>query len=55
MLVVAALATIGCDRVTKQVATATRAGTSGRSFLSDTVRLEYGENMGGFLSLGARA
>jgi signal peptidase II len=52
VLIVAALATIGCDRVTKQVATATLAGTPGRSFLSDTVRLEYVENTGGFLSLG---
>jgi signal peptidase II len=53
VLIVAAVATIGCDRVTKQVATATLAGTAGRSFLADTVRLEYAENAGGFLSLGA--
>ena len=53
VLIVAALATIGCDHVTKQVATATLAGTPGRSFLLDTVRLEYVENTGGFLSLGA--
>ena len=53
VLLVAAVATIGCDRVTKQVATATLAGTPGRSFLADTVRLEYVENTGGFLSLGA--
>jgi signal peptidase II len=53
VLIVAGVATIGCDRVTKQVATATLAGTPGRSFLADTVRLEYVENTGGFLSLGA--
>ena len=45
--------TIGCDRVTKHVASTTLAGMPGRSFLADTVRLEYVENTGGFLSLGA--
>jgi signal peptidase II len=45
--------TIGCDRVTKQVAMATLAGAPARSFLADTVRLAYVENAGGFLSLGA--
>jgi signal peptidase II len=46
-------ATIGCDRVTKHVATDTLAGTAPKSFLADTVRLTYAENAGGFLSLGA--
>jgi signal peptidase II len=46
-------ATIGCDRVTKHVAATMLAGTPGRSFLADMVRLEYVENTGGFLSLGA--
>ena len=46
-------ATIGCDRVTKHVAATTLAGTPGRSFLADMVRLEYVENTGGFLGLGA--
>jgi signal peptidase II len=53
VLVVGIAATIGCDRVTKHVAAMTLAGTSGRSYLADTVRLEYVENPGGFLSLGA--
>ena len=52
-LVLVIAATIGCDRVTKQVAVATLAEAPGRSFLADTVRLEYVENAGGFLSLGA--
>jgi signal peptidase II len=52
-LLIAIVATIGCDRVTKHVAATTLAGTPGRSFLADTVRLEYVENTGGFLSLGA--
>ena len=48
------VATIGCDRATKHMAATTLAGTPMRSFLADTVRLEYAENPGGFLSLGAR-
>ena len=52
-LVVAVVATIGCDRVTKHVATISLAGDPGRSYLADTIRLEYAENEGGFLSLGA--
>jgi signal peptidase II len=52
-LMVAVLGTIGCDRVTKHVATATLAGMPTRSYLAGTVRLGYVENVGGFLSLGA--
>ena len=46
-------ATIGCDRVTKHMAASTLSGTQSRSFLADTVRLEYVENPGAFLGLGA--
>jgi signal peptidase II len=46
-------ATIGCDRVTKHVAATTLAESSSRSFLADTFRLEYAENTGAFLGLGA--
>ena len=53
LLLLAIGATIGCDRVTKQVAATTLAGTPGRSFLADTFRLEYVENKGAFLGLGA--
>ena len=53
LLIVAALGTIGCDRVTKDAASAYLAGTPDRSFLSDTIRVGYTENTGGFLSLGA--
>jgi signal peptidase II len=49
----AVVVTIGCDRVTKHVATATLAGMPGRSYLADTVRIGYAENAGGFLSIGA--
>jgi len=45
--------TIGCDRVTKQLATENLAGEPTRSFLADTFRLTYAQNLGGFLSLGA--
>lgn len=53
LVVVAIVATIGCDRVTKHAAGALLAGQSGHSYLADTVRLGYAENPGGFLSLGA--
>ncbi len=53
MLVLAVLGTIGCDRVTKHIATTTLSGTPGRSYLADTVWVGYVENRGGFLSLGA--
>ena len=46
-------ATIGCDRVTKQVAATTLLEGPSRSFLADTFRLEYVETTGGFLGLGA--
>jgi len=43
-LLVLVLTTIGCDRVTKQMARGALAGGASRSYLSDTVRLEYAEN-----------
>ena len=45
--------TIGCDRVTKQLATENLAGEPAHSYFADTFRLTYAENVGGFLSLGA--
>ena len=53
VLILAVLATIGCDRVTKHLAAGALAGTPGRSYLGDTVWLGYVENRGGFLSVGA--
>ena len=47
------VATVGCDRVTKHFATVNLSGSPHRSFLADTVRLQYAENSGAFLSLGA--
>jgi len=46
-------ATIGCDRVTKHLATAALSEAPAQSFLMDTVRLQYTENAGAFLGLGA--
>ena len=40
LLILAAVATIGCDRVTKRVAMEALAGMPGRSYLADTVRLQ---------------
>jgi signal peptidase II len=53
VLLAAMAGTIGCDRVTKHVATATLAGGADHSWLGDTVRLTYAENPGAFLGLGA--
>jgi signal peptidase II len=52
-LLTAIVAMIGCDRATKQMAAIALAGTPRLSFLADTVRIEYAENPGGFLSAGA--
>jgi signal peptidase II len=46
-------ATIGCDRMTKDLAVSSLVGAPGRSYLSGLVRFEYAENRGGFLGLGA--
>ena len=53
VLFIAIGATIGCDRMTKHVAATTLAEGPSRSFLADTLRLEYAENTGAFLNLGA--
>jgi signal peptidase II len=53
VLVMAIGATIGCDRLTKQVAETKLTGMPRQSFFGDAIRLEYVENTGAFLSLGA--
>ena len=53
LLCVLLTATAGCDRVTKHFAMTTLAGGPSHSYLGDTVRLDYYENPGGFLSAGA--
>ena len=47
------LATLGCDHATKRAAAAALKGEPARSFLGGTVRLQYAENAGAFLGLGA--
>ncbi|MEN6494132.1 MAG: signal peptidase II [Thermoguttaceae bacterium] len=44
---------VGCDQVTKQIATETLCGRPAQAYLANVVRLEYALNPGGFLSLGA--
>lgn len=53
MLCLLLAATAGCDRVTKHYAVTTLAGNPGQSYLGDTIRLDYHENAGGFLSTGS--
>lgn len=45
---------VGCDQTTKRVAEQTLKGAPVRSMLGDTVRLQYIQNTGAFLGLGAR-
>ena len=52
LVALALAAVIGCDRATKSLAEATLADGERRSFLADTVRLQYVENRGAFLGLG---
>lgn len=47
------VATAGCDQVTKRYALTELAGAPDQSFLGDTLRLQYHENPGAFLSFGA--
>ena len=44
---------IGCDQAAKSIATRTLHDSAPRSFLADTIRLNYAQNSGGFLSLGS--
>ena len=53
-LLIVGMATVGCDQVSKHVASTLLAGAATQSFLGDTLRLEYAENAGAFLSLGAQ-
>jgi signal peptidase II len=44
---------IGCDQATKRLATQALMNSPAQSFLAGTIRLEYAQNPGGFLSLGS--
>ena len=52
-LLAVVLSTIGCDQASKYVAAAHLMNLPRRSFLGDWLRLEYAENTGAFLGLGA--
>ena len=47
------LTTVGCDRMTKHLAIIHLAGAPPQSYLQNTIRLQYAENSGAFLSLGS--
>ena len=44
---------VGCDQPTKIIAMKSRRDQPPRSYFADTVRLDYAQNPGGFLSVGA--
>src|SRR5262245_35347876 len=52
-LLTVAATTIGCDQVSKQLATSHLMGSPRQSWFGDSLRLEYAENTGAFLSLGS--
>jgi signal peptidase II len=53
ILLVLVVGTVGCDRVSKRVAADILSESGPRTFVSGMIRLEYAENTGGFLGLGA--
>ncbi|HEX3836064.1 MAG TPA: signal peptidase II [Steroidobacteraceae bacterium] len=46
-------ACVGCDQIAKSAAREYLPGTGVHSYLADTLRLEYAQNPGAFLNLGA--
>jgi signal peptidase II len=52
-LLVVLLTTVGCDQATKQIVQSRLSATEPLIFLNGMVRLQYTENPGAFLSLGA--
>src|SRR5262245_14798284 len=51
-LVAVLTSAVGCDQVTKRIATQTLAPLPRQSFLGDILRLEYAQNPGAFLGMG---
>ena len=54
LLLIAVVSIVGCDRVSKEIATNVLAGTPPQSYFFDFLRLSLHENPGSFLSLGAQ-
>jgi len=55
MMIVTLLSCVGCDQVTKNIARQNLVNGESLSFFGSTFRLQYIENPGAFLSLGAGA
>lgn len=53
LMLILMLSCVGCDQATKRLAQFALKDNKPLSFLSDTFRLEYAENKGAFLSMGA--
>lgn len=53
VLICVLFSTVGCDQATKSVAQSHLRASPSISFLNDVVRLQYAENPGAFLGLGA--
>lgn len=52
MLMALVISCVGCDQVTKRIASENLVYAEPMSFLGDTIRIQYIENPGGFLGLG---
>jgi signal peptidase II len=52
LVLITVVACVGCDQKTKSLARDHLRGKVTASYLGDTIRLDYAENPGGFLSLG---
>jgi signal peptidase II len=53
LVLLTVVSSVGCDQKTKSLAGEALRGRDDRSFLADTIRLEYAENPGAFLGVGA--
>lgn len=53
LMVFVLITCVGCDQITKEIARTQLAGAPVYSFLGDSLRLQYTENPGAFLSMGA--
>lgn len=53
LIIFVVISMVGCDQATKSIAKNTLASSNPISFLDGFIRLEYAENVGAFLSLGA--
>ena len=54
LITIILLVSIGCDQATKSIAQQSLKGIPTIRYFYDTIRLQYAENTGGFLSLGSQ-